>query len=440
MWWLYFIIFYNIGILPVNIEQLLDYLPNTTRIGIGIVIAGNLIISTFSIIIFGYFGERLSEKFSRKRLFIFTNTIWILSYGLVAISFNYYFYLLFYLMAAIGHGAFIPIGYSMISEYFSPQERGDKYGFMEFGLTIGNGMGIIFGGLLGDYGGIFGWRIAYGLGSLIGFLFLLRYIMFGVEPERGRAEPAFNGFQGQIEYNYRITRKDLVSVFNKKTVSALVIGMVFTGVAMSTLSNWGIYFLTLRFDIVNASFFATMLYILAGIGAIPGTLMGGKIGDKNAKSGNKTFRINISLFGLIIGIFCLMAFYLLPINFSNILGVILSYLILLVFGLFGFFLTTLRLGNLHSIYSDVCLPETRSTAIALNSVMFNIGGVIGNLFLSSLIEINLDLLPSAIFIVLSIWLAGSLLWVVLYKFYPKESNECNAILTKRRIEIENNQI
>ncbi|MHA1803039.1 MAG: MFS transporter, partial [Promethearchaeota archaeon] len=382
MWLLYFMIFYNLGILPVNIEELLKSLPGITRLGVGIIFAGNLMCSTASVILFGYFSEKIALKFSRKHVFTFINLIWIISFGLVALSPNYYVFLIFYIIAAIGHGSFVPIGYSMISDYFPPEHRGNRYGFMEFGLTIGNGTGIIFGGLLGNYGGVFGWRIAYGLGAFIGFLCLVRYIFQGVEPERGSAEPAFQDFKGNLDYNYRITRKELISLLRKKTIFALILSMLFTGIAMSTISNWAIYYFTLKLRVVNADFYATTIYLVAGIGALPGTLIGGRVGDKYVKSGNNRGKVKFSMITLFLGIAFFMGFYLTPINPTSILELVMLIILIIILGFLGFFLTTLRLGNIQSIYSDVCEPEKRSTAIALNGLMFNIGGIMGNLLLS----------------------------------------------------------
>ncbi|MFX1345763.1 MAG: hypothetical protein ACFFAI_11700, partial [Promethearchaeota archaeon] len=106
---LYFMMFFCAGILPVNISNLLDYLPKTTKFGIGVVSAGALIIGIISILVFGYYGDKFSEKLSRKRLFIYTNFVWILTYGLTSISLNYFYYLLFIVIGATGTGAFLPL-------------------------------------------------------------------------------------------------------------------------------------------------------------------------------------------------------------------------------------------------------------------------------------------------------------------------------------------
>ena len=69
MWRLYFMLAYCLGILPVNIENLLIYLPGATPSGIGLVTACRLAVGIVSVLVFGYFGEKLADKFSRKKIF-----------------------------------------------------------------------------------------------------------------------------------------------------------------------------------------------------------------------------------------------------------------------------------------------------------------------------------------------------------------------------------
>jgi MFS family permease len=105
-------------------------------------------------------------------------------------------------------------------------------------------------------------------------------------------------------------------------------------------------------------------------------------------------------------------------------------------GFSGYFLVSLCAGNIFAIYSEVCVPELRSTANAFNGLMVNMGGIIGNLLLSFLIESDMTLMPFAISLVLIIWLFGSLLWIVPFFTYPKESRELRNIMAERRIELD----
>jgi MFS family permease len=435
---LYFMMFFCGGILPVNINNLLDYLPKTTKFGIGVVTAGGLTVGIISILIFGYYGDKISNKLSRKRVFIYTNSVWIFTYGLTSLSLNYFCYLIFILIGAIGTGAFLPLGFSMIGDFYSPKDRGKRYGMMSFNLTLGAGMGIIFGGLLGNYMGSFGWRIAYGLGFILALLALIFYVLSATEPERLRSEPEFENFEGEIKYNYKITFDNLKQLFKIRSIGGILISVLCSGIAGATLGTWAILYLTTKIDSTDAEFIVTTIYILAGSGALTGAIIGGRLGDKYFKSGKIKGRVVVSFIGLIVGISLLLAFYLIPFFYETLVQFVFSLIFFVIIGYLGFFFTAFTAGNQFAIYTEVSLPEVRSTANAINGLMANIGGIIGNLIISSMIERNESLLPLAVFVVLIIWLCGSVFWIIPYYYYPRELKECREILLKRRKDLENN--
>ncbi|NVM34768.1 MAG: MFS transporter [Candidatus Lokiarchaeota archaeon] len=434
---LYFMIYFFIGIMPVNIDNLLLYLPNTTKFGVGFLIASTLIVGIISILFFGYYTDKIAEKYSRKKIFILTNLLWIISYGLASISFNYYYYLIFLIISAIGSGAFLPIGFSMIGDFFPPKERGKKFGAMNFALILGNGMGIISGGLLGSYvAGPLGWRLPYIFGFIIGIIFLYIYISVGIEPERGRAEPEFDDFKGEINYNYKITFNSLTELFRKKSIGAILVYVLCSGLATSTLGTWGIFYISAKIGGTDSELTATTIYLLAGAGALPGTIIGGKLGDSYLSKGKVRGRALISLIGVILGVLFTLIFYLTPFFTANTIQIIFSWIFFILVGFLGYMFATFSIGNQFAIYSEVCLPEVRSTANAMNGLMINIGGIIGNLLLSSLIENDISWLPVAVSSVLFIWLAGTFLWIIPYFYYPIESKKCGEILLKRKKDLE----
>jgi len=428
-------IFLCSGILPVNINNLLTFLPNTTKFGIGVINACALVMGIISIITFGYYSDKISDRYSKKRVFVCTNFVWIFAYGLASFSPNYFFYLVLIITSAVGTGAFLPLGFSMIGDLYPPKDRGKKYGVMQFSLVLGSGMGIIFGGMLGNYGGLLGWRFAYGLGFMLGLLGLIFYIFSAIEPERLRSEPEFEDYKGEIKYTYKITLDNLRQLFRKKSVRAILIYVFCSGIANTILGTWAIFYLNTKISSIDSSLIVT-IYILSGSGSLPGTIIGGKLGDKYFKKGNPKARVLISIIGLVIGIFFIMIFYLVPFYTATTLQVILSWIFFLIVGYVGFFFTSFAVGNQFAIYSEVSLPEVRSTTNAMNGLMVNIGGIFGNLIISSLIESNISWLPYAILLVLLIWLLGALFWIIPYYHYPRESKECRDVLMKRREELE----
>jgi MFS family permease len=438
LWVLYFMLYFCIGILPVNIYNLVVNLPGTTEFGIGMIIVIQLSVGTFSLLFFGYFGEKISKSISRKNLFAFINLIWVFSYGLNFFVSNYQNYLFSMILASFGSGAFLPLGFSIVGDLYSPKERGSRYGIMALALNLGSGMGLLFGGLLGSYTGPEGWRWAYLFGATLSFFALILYVLKGIDPERGRSEPEFENFEGTINYNYKITYKSVLHIFQKKTVRGILLFIIANGIATATLGNWAIFFLTQKIIAEDSGLIATTLYLLTGIGILPGSIIGGKLGDKYVKSGKRNGRIFLTLIGLIVGIILLMLFYLLPIPTGNQLEIILSWILFLSLGMFGNFFTGLYSGNVFAIYSEVCVPETRSTVNAFNGVMSNIGAIIGNLILSSLIQQNISYLSFAIFLVLFLWMLGSLFWIISLQNYSREFKECSELKLLRRSELEKN--
>jgi len=432
---LYFMIYFCIGILPGNIDNLLITLPQTTKMGIGIVITSSLISGMVSLLLFGYYGEKVCYNISRKKLFIFTNLVWIMGYGLFSFSLNYTFLVIFAIISAVGTGAFLPVGFSIISDLFPPKERGKKFGLMQFGFLLGNGVGIIFGSVFGSLFNFNGWRFAYGLSFILSFFALLSYIRGGLDPERGTSEPEFEDLQGKLNYNYKITSAAILQLFRIKSVIAIFVSVLCSGVAISTLGNWAIFYLTAKINSNNSEVLATIIYLLVGLGGLPGTIIGGKIADSSLQSGTIRGRVIISFIGLVSGISLLMAFYLIPFFTWTPMLVVVSWVLFIPIGFFGYCFAYFSVGNQFAIYSEVCVPEVRNTANAMNGLMINIGGIFGNLMISSLIEKDVSLLPFAIFIVLIIWLLGSFLWIIPYFHYPSEVIKCRKILEKRRSEL-----
>lgn len=145
----YFMIYFGIGIIPANIENMLLTLSGTSELGISILITMILVISMISMLFFGYYGDFLMNKFTCKNLFVMTNALWIISFGLLSLSVNYASFLTFTCIWAIGIGAFLPIGFSMIGDFYTIQKRGTKFGLMQFSLALGNGTGIVIGKAIG---------------------------------------------------------------------------------------------------------------------------------------------------------------------------------------------------------------------------------------------------------------------------------------------------
>jgi len=293
---------------------------------------------------------------------------------------------------------------------------------------MGGGWGLILGAIFALVGDL-GWRIVYIVVALLSLLSIDRYRRVGIDPERGRAETAFEDFEGAINYDYKITWTNVSQIVRKKSLLALLISILLTGIATTTMGLWTIFYFT-EYRFGGNKQLATALYIGVMVSSLPGNMVGGRLGDKYFKEGKPRGRVVVSLVGLFVGIILQMIFFLMPLTTP------LSWVLFILLGIIQAFLCAVAAGNRFAIYSEVCAPELRSTANSLHIMMLNIGGVIGNLVLASMVQANPALMPNAIALVLTIWLIGSTLWIVPYFSYPKEARECDELLAERRREIE----
>ena len=389
----YFSIYFYLGILPANIDNLLTQLSGASNFGVSSIITLGLIGLTISMLFFGYFSNHLSQRFGRKNLFVFLNLLWIISIGVISVSPNYIFFIVFYIIAAIGSGAFLPIGFSIIGDLYGPEKRGTKFGMMYVGLSLGSGLGIVFGGLLG-------WRLGFLISCILGAVGIFGYFKHAIDPK----STEYKETRLVQVHNNQITAKTLIDVVKSKTVLGILIYVFCAGIATSTLSNWGIFYLNLQ---LNNKMMAILFYIVAGVGAILGSYIGGMLGDIFFENGKLNGRIKISILGIVLGPLFLLGFY---------------HYAFIMFGIFGYFFVFFSSGNQFAIYSDVCTPEMRSVVNSLNGVMINIGGIVGSVMVSATIYQDLSLISLSITIVLVIWLFSAVFWLIPYFYYTNDIN------------------
>ena len=431
LWILYFSIFFSMAQIAVSMENIQASFPETTSFGIGLIPATNAFLNIIGSLLFGYYQEKIIDKYSRKKIIMITYSLMIVAFFFGALSINYTMFYVCIVIASIGTGAYGPVAFSMINDFFPAKERGSKGGLMSVGLLLGSGFGLGAGALFGNLGPT-SWRIVWMIGPVAGVLYLILYNLKGIDPERGRAEAAFEDFEGTINYDYKLTLRNVTELFKKKYLIAFFLFQLLNSFSAATMGTWGIQYLTeFRFgDEVVATFFT----ICVGLFALPGSFLGGYLGDRFYRSGKLNMRIFIAMSGMIIGTVSNIIFYLLP------LGIPFSLLIIVIMACSAMFFANLHVGNGFAMISEVCVPELRSSAHALNGLFVNLGNVVGNLIFSSIITADRSLMPFAIGFVYAITLIGSLFWILPYFQYPKDAKECDELMSERRKEIDSKTV
>ncbi len=120
---------------------------------------------------------------------------------------------------------------------------------MQLGLLLGNGLGVVIGGITG-------WRGGFLTASILGLLVLIGYGRYGINV----AIKFYDSNEIQV-YNYKITFRDLVQLFKIRTVIGILLFVVCSGIATSTLANWSVFYLNLK---LNNKGMAILLYLIAG--------------------------------------------------------------------------------------------------------------------------------------------------------------------------------
>ncbi|TFF98966.1 MAG: MFS transporter [Promethearchaeota archaeon] len=428
--------FFNGAILPVNLGILLKHLPGTSAQLISIMVALTTVTLLISTIFFGFISEKLKSKNAKKNTLIISESIFFIPVIFQALSPNFMFYFICALIITFGTGAFTPLAVAMISELYPPEERGNKFGQLGFLNILGAGGGLLFGGLFIYFLGPFGWRFTKGLIAILGFLDVVLYFYFGIEPERGRVEPEFQDFDGVIEYDYKITFSKFKQLLKKKTIAGIFLYILVSMICVGPLSLWTIFYLSQKFGGENAILFATILVILTGTGALFGSIYGGKFGDKLYKKGHPRGRVLLSMVAIMLGVICLFIFYLIPFTPFNLTELIIIWILLLIIGFSAYVLTSFPTSNIAAIYAEVCVPEERSYINSISLIMSNIGTIIGHLIVAIMIQDSISNLSFVISFLLVIFLVSTLLWIIPYIFYSREAAECRELMRTRRIELD----
>ena len=130
--------------------------------------------------IFGYLGDRIS----RKKLMAIGVIGWSLGTCLTGVAQIYAFMIFCRVMVGLGEASFGAIGPAVISDAFSGKKRNQAITIFSVAVPIGAALGFGLGGLIGAS---LGWRAAFFITGLPGFL--LAFLLFAIpEPTRGQSD------------------------------------------------------------------------------------------------------------------------------------------------------------------------------------------------------------------------------------------------------------
>ena len=212
----------------------------------------------------------LADRWSRTWIMTIALTLWSGFTALCGVAGNYTQLFLARMGVGIGEAGGVAPAYSLISDYFPPQERARALAVYSFGIPIGSAAGIALGGVVAD---LVDWRVAFIVVGLAGILVAPVFRAFVREPERGRydvkteAPPKANFFTA------------LALVARKPSFWLLSFGA-----SCSSIMGYGSFFWipsflrrSYGFDLQQAAFFYSAILL---VGGVIGVWLGGLLADK----------------------------------------------------------------------------------------------------------------------------------------------------------------
>ncbi|MEM2637678.1 MAG: MFS transporter [Candidatus Korarchaeota archaeon] len=438
----------NMSTLPM-ITKVVEYAFGVSDIELGLAQTLHMLFMAFCFVAMGY----LADKVARKRLAFFASVAWAIFTLLVAFSVNFWMFLVFYVLSAIGYGAMFPIGMSIIADISPPEKRG-IYSVLFVAIGgIGTSLGPIFGVTLVP---VYGWQFVFAILGIVGFI-VCGAIPFMKEPMRGASEKELAALR---EYKYTIHKEDLKAILSKKTNILIVLQGFFGCIPWGAITMWlpamfATMALAQNISKDAATLAGNVLYWGYWLGGLAGSLSFSWLGDRKHQQGQPHWRTKLAILGiglstpLGIGTF----FAVLSFNFNfpettNTLEMIFSLisqvfanpinLLILIYLIISVFVISGGGTQTSPVMLDVNLPEHRGTM----SSLMNVGNILGQAVSPLLASITRVMILSggvtelmsyvytlALFSLM--WILCALMWVKIHYTYPQDSALMHKTLEER---------
>ncbi len=317
----------------------------------GLVGTGTILVAT---VLFPVWGL-LFDKYSRVKLCAFASAIWGVTTWLSALSRN--FFDLVFTRASTGvDNAATPGFYSLISDYYSPEKRGSAVGKINAAIPLGTIIGTIIGAFIGI---TYGWRTAFTLMAIPGFILAMTIWLSVKDVPRGRAEPELAPFETITVYT--INRRLAMQLLKRKSLLFLYIQGFFGVFPWAVIAFWIFkYIVDVRGLPTNLAVLAMVLWLIA---MTFGNVTGGAFGDYFFR---KTPRGRVLLSAVIVYLSALFIFLAFTRPFDDIVG-------FMILGAITAFIMPQAGPNVIATTQDITEPEARSTALAILGVFENFG-------------------------------------------------------------------
>ena len=359
---------------------------NASETSLGFVTSFFLIIVAAASVFWGFRGDQTR----RKPLLIAGTIVWAAAMILTTTAVQYWQFLMWQSITAVGIGAVATLGFSVVSDVIPAHRRGLALSLW----SVSQGLGAAFGAMLSSFLGAFDWRWPFWLIAGLGLLFAI-FFLFADEPERGQAEPELAPvFAAGETYQSRIVFSDLAKILKQTTNRWLLAQSFFFSLAYGStiwIPRWAIARVQAEgFDLEMATIIGNLFVAMFSVGGFF-SIAAGDIGDRLQRRSVRK-RPFLAAFSLLVSIPFFIALFFIPFHNvtvpanGNILQIVWSVSTSLVTNgwvLLAFFVALIATSlqatdppNWAAMLTDLNLPEHRGTIIGFTRLARAIGNAI----------------------------------------------------------------
>jgi ACS family hexuronate transporter-like MFS transporter len=300
----------------------------------------------------------LFDKYPRAKLCAIASAIWGATTWVSALARNFVELTLTRALTGVDNAATSGF-YSLLSDYYPPKKRGSAIGKVGAAMPLGT----IIGTLIGAFVGItYGWRTAFTLTAVPGFILAVLIWFFVRDVPRGRAEPELAHLETITPYT--INRKLATQLLKRRSLLLLYIQGFFGVFPWQVVSFWIFtYIVTIRGLSEDLATLAMVLWLVAMAVGYP---TGGAIGDRLYR---RTRRGRVLVSTVIVLLSALSIFVAFSRPFEDIMGFV-------VLTAVAAFVMPQAAPNVIATAQDVTEPEGRSVALSILGVFENSGSAL----------------------------------------------------------------
>jgi predicted MFS family arabinose efflux permease len=335
-----------VGILAIPIKE--DLGLTDTQLGLMGGLAFALLYTTLAIPI-----AMAADRMSRTWIMTGALVVWSGMTAVCGMAQN--FWQLFFARVGVGIGEAggVAPAYSLISDFFPPNQRARALSVYSFGIPIGSALGIVFGGIIAT---LVDWRFAFLVVGVAGIILAPIFRLTVREPVRGAFD--VGGSQSGAASLTEIMRV----LLRKPSFWGLSLGASFSSMMGYGLFFWLPSFFVRSFEVtlLNASLVYGAILL---VGGIAGTWLGGYLADRFGEK-NRAAYARIPAFAFLAAV----PFYLVGVLSPTLLISVLVMVVPTALGLAW-------LGPVISAVQHLVPPNMRATASAIFLFVNNLIGI-----------------------------------------------------------------